>query len=527
MAAAALFPLLLALLLAPSGARAAVERALVLPLQPAPGMAYDGTGPALQNVIENMLALNPGLEETYLLRHMREPFATAADLQDYIRGLRPAKAPLAGAAREGARYVLGGRVISDARADIWIMDLMTGRTASVLLPVDAQDGLVAFRRQLMEFLAEQQAQAGMDALAFPPQQAAKALAPEFASLAALRLYGRSYGSYLVFSHLGNRAYLDIDLSSQAVQAAPQAAFAANMHGWLLHAKRQSPGDEEYFRKALKLDPNNVDALDGMMQIALARGGIDAATPWALRKASTRGTDVGPPLAEMHMVLGNKAANEKRLPVAVAHFRKAVALSPDSERAPLLLARILDAMDMNKEAHEAINARLKRPANPAVTSMLLNAKARLYRWNAAAYRKQGKTDLERTELENVLDVLKTSPIPDMFEYSLALQRLAIIAFESGDHVLSTRFLETIPLAKHHDPLFVEALMAHALAGAGDRVSARDQAKVLAVRLAERERVKTPVSERAYGALEQTFRALEDSTMADSIKRQREAAFPPRQ
>lgn len=503
-----------------------MHRTLVMPLQPAPGMDYDGTGPALQNVIENMLALNPALEETYLLRHMREPFATAADLQDYIRGLRPAGAPLAGAAREGARYVLGGTVISDARAEVWIMDIMTGKTASVLLPVDAKDGLVAFRKELMNFLAAQQAQAGMAGLGFPPQQAAKALAPEIASLEALRLFGRSYGSYLVFSHLGNRAYLDLDLSRQAAEAAPQAALAANMHGWLLHALRQSPADEEYFRKALKLDPNNVDALDGMMQIALAKGGIDAATPWAMRKARARGADVGPSLAEMHMVLGNKAGYEKRLPVAAAHFRKAVALSPGSEQPPIMLARTLDAMEMNKEAHEVLDARLKRPANPAVASMLLNFKARLYRWNASAFRRQGQTGPEKAELERALDVLKASPIPDMFEYSLALQRLAIIAFESGGYVQSTRYLEAIPLERHHDPLFVEALSAHALAGAGDRVSARDLARSLAVRYAERSRACEPVSERAYGALEQTFRGLEDAVMAESLKRQREALFPPR-
>jgi len=497
-----------------------------MPLQPAPGMSYDGTGPALQNVMENMLSLNPTLEETYLLRHMREPFPTAADLQDYIRGQRHASAPLAGAAREGARYVLGGTVISDARAEVWIMDLLTGRTASKVLPVDAQGGLVAFRKELMDFLAAQQAQAGMAGMAFPPQQAAKALTPEATSLEALRLFGNSYGSYLVFSHLGNRAYLDLGHSRQAVEAAPQAALAANMHGWLLHALRQSPADEDYFRKALKLDPNIVDALDGMMQTALAKGGIDDATPWALRKARTRGADVGPSLAEMHMVLGNKAGYEKRLPVAAAHFRKAVALSPDSEQAPILLARTLDAMDMNKEAHRVLDARLKRPANPAVASMLLNFKARLYRWNASAFRRQGQTGPERDELEKALDVLKTSPIPDMFEYSLALQRLAIIAFESGEYVLSSRYLEMIPLEKHHDPLFVEALSAHALAAAGDRVSARDLARTLAVKYAERARAREPVSERAYGALEQTFRGLEDAAMAESLKRQREALFPPR-
>ncbi len=497
-----------------------------MPLQPAPGMNYDGTGPALQNVIENMLALNPTLEETYLLRHLREPFATAADLHDYIRGQRPANAPLAGAAREGARYVLGGNIISDARAEVWIMDLLTGKTASKLLPVDAQGGLVAFRKELMDFLAAQQAQAGMSGLAFPPQQAAKALVPEAVSLAALRLFGRSYGSYLVFSHLGTRAYLDLDLSRQAAESAPQSSLAANMHGWLLHAQRQSPVDEEYFRKSLKLDPNNVDALDGMLQIALGKGGIDAATPWAMRKARARGADVGPSLAEMQMVLGNKAGYEKRLPVAAAHFRKAVALYPDSEQPPIMLARTLDAMDMNQEAHEVLDARLKRPANPAVASMLLNFKARLYRWNASAVRQQGKTEQEKAELEKALDVLKISPIPDMFEYSLALQRLAIIAFESGGYVLSSQYLGMIPLAKHHDPLFVEALLAHALAGAGDRVSARDLARTLSVNYAERARAGEPISERAYGALEQTFRGLEDAAMAESLKRQREALFPPR-
>lgn len=500
----------------------------MLPLQPAPGTAYDGTGPALQNVIENMLALNPGLEETYLLRHMRETFATSADLQGYIHGSSPAIAPLPGAAREGARYVLGGSVISDERAEVWILDLMTGATASVVLPVDAGTGLVAFRRELMLFLAEQQEQAGMDGLAFPPEQAAKALHPDDTSLEALRLFGRSYGSYLVFSHLGSRSHLDRGLSQAAAQAAPQSPLAANMHGWLLHASRTNQGaDETFFRKAIKLDPNNVDALDGMVQIALAKGGIEAATPWALRKARARGAGIGPSLAELHMLLGNKAVNDKRLPQAAAHFRKAVALYPEWEQPPITLARALDAMNMSPEAHAVLDRRLALPGNPAVKSMLLNFKARLYRWNAAAFRKQGDSRQEHETLNNALAMLKLSAIPDMFEYSLTLQRLAIIAFENRRADLAVHYLESIPLAKHTDPLFVEALLAHAWANAGDRVYSRELAARLIIAFAERSRTAEPVSERAYGALEQTLRALEDVAMADSLRRQREALFPPRQ
>jgi len=47
----------------PAGALAA-ERAVVLPLQPAPGTDYDGLGPAVQNLVENALVLHAGFEET-------------------------------------------------------------------------------------------------------------------------------------------------------------------------------------------------------------------------------------------------------------------------------------------------------------------------------------------------------------------------------------------------------------------------------------------------------------------------------
>jgi tetratricopeptide (TPR) repeat protein len=509
--------ILAAVLLLP-GLAIASERAVVLPLQPAQGTEYDGLGPAVLNVIENLLALHPACEETYLLRHMRIPFPTAGDLQSYILGKRPPQEPLAGLVREGARYVLGGSILPGLRAEVWVADLTTGKSFVSVLPIDANGGLLALRQGVIELLGK------MDGLALAPAQAAKMLTPDKTTSEALRIFGRSYGSYLVFSHLGNRSSLDLALSKRAVEVAPQSYLAANMHGWMLYASRKREEAVQFFRDALKLDPNGVDALDGMVQTALRQGGADAALPWTLRKARTRGADTGPGLSAMHMVLGNAASNDKHKSEAAWHFRKAAALDPEAEQPPMSLALALHALGKDAPSMSALDTRLNRPASPAVRSILLNFKARMLRWTAQEHRKQGKDLEEKQVLELAYASLKASPFPDLNELSLTLQRLAQIAVARQDYISAAKFMESIQPEKGTDPLLVDTMLTFFRMQTAENSDAKEHVRICLNAVAERMRTHEPVPQTVYRLLAKTFEMLGEEKLAESMKRRTEELTP---
>ncbi|MBI4804529.1 MAG: hypothetical protein HY795_04770 [Desulfovibrio sp.] len=511
--------ILVAVLLLPSLA-SAEERAIVLPLQPAQGTEYDGLGPAVQNVIENLLALHPACEETYLLRHMRLPFPTSGDLQSYILGKRPPQEPLAGLVREGARFVLGGRILPGLLAEVWIADLTTGKSSVAVLPIDANGGLLGLRRGVIDLLGR------MDGLALAPAQAAKMLTPDKTTGNALRVFGRSYGSYLVLSHLGTRSALDLALSKRAVDLAPQSYLATNMHGWMLYASRKREDAIHFFRAALKIDPNGVDALDGMVQTSLRQGGLDAALPWTLRKARTRGTDTGPGLSAMHMVLGNAASNDKHQAEAAWHFRKAAALYPQAEQPPMSLALALHALGKDVPSMSALDTRLNRPATPAVRSILLNFKARMLRWTAQEHRKQGQDIEEKQALELAYASLKASPFPDLNELSFTLQRLALIALSRQDFTSAAKYVELIQPEKGTDPLLVDTMLTFLRMQTAENTDAKEHVRICLNAVAERMRTHEPVPQTVYGLLAKSFEMLGEEKLAESIKRLSEERTPPK-
>lgn len=514
------------LLLVCAAQAAAADRALVLPLQPAEGTEYDGLGPAIQNVIENLLALHPALEETYLLRHMGGPFPTAGDLQSYMLGKRPWREPLAGAAREGARYVLGGRILPGLQAQVWLLDIKRGKTFTATVPIDAQMGLVACRRALIDFL-------GSDAgLAFPPEQAAKALTPIIGTSGALRAFGLSYGSYMVFSHLGRRSYLDLELSRRSADKAPRSYLALNMHAWLLYVSRQYTEAEEFFKKALATDPNGMDSMDGMAQCAMLTGGIEAATPWVLRKARTRGAGTGPGLAGMHMILGAQLEGDRNPVAAARHYRTAAALDPDAELPPIRLALVLYRLGQGEKSLAPVDARLSRPAVPAVRATLLNFKARIHRWIAQEFMKKNRTEDEKASLGKAVDCLKASPIPDLHEYSLDVLRLSRLDATEGHFVEAGKLLALIQPEPETDPLLVESMSAFftVLGGGEPEEGSREgagekQARACLGKLAERVRACEPASREVFDVLAQAFSMLGYKDLAGSILRQGEARTSP--
>src|SRR5262245_46905672 len=81
---------------------------LVLPMQVKEGVPAENTrlAFAVQNVLENVLALHSDLEESWALWHYREVFEQQSDLQSWISG----KSGVPDLRKLDIRYVLSGRL---------------------------------------------------------------------------------------------------------------------------------------------------------------------------------------------------------------------------------------------------------------------------------------------------------------------------------------------------------------------------------------------------------------------------------
>lgn len=493
----------------------ASTRAVVLPLQPAPGTPCDGLGPAVQNLVENALLLNPGFEETFFLNHS-EVFADAGELQAYILGLRAPSTPLPELARRGVRFVLGGVVGGEApgepaQARLWCEDLKQGGRRDILLPLDADTGLTRLRAALAPFLA------GIAGRPYSPAQARALARPEPTSLAALAVFGRAYGAYLVLSRAGLKAALDLPLSGQACDMAPGSATALNMHGWVLHASGRNAPSADVFRKTLRLDPESVDALDGMARIALETAGQDQALPWALRKARTRNEDTGAALARLQHHLGLLARGDNRDRWAAWHFRKATILDPAWDRPLLDLTRALSGLDRFEDAQRALDDRLRREQDAALRGRFQEQKALVHLW-AARHARQAKDEAGcLRSMEQALAALKEQSAPDQtlrwfveFEFAQALMRARLYPRAAG-------LLEGASPPGLQQSLERSALLALCRARLGLAEEARTLARQTLAAMAEQERRRDPLPRSLYTAMGVLFQELDRQDLARVMER----------
>jgi tetratricopeptide (TPR) repeat protein len=491
----------------------AYSRAIVLPLQPGPETVYDGLGPAIQNVFENVLALHPDMEETYLLRHLGRTFPDGAAFQDYLARRRPLFAPVAGAWREGARFVVGGLVHKDQTVEVILTESGKEAIAREFLPIDAETGLVELKRGFADFITR------ATGLPFPPAQREKASTPDKTNIEGLRAFGKAYAMYMLSSLLGSRALMDWELPRRALALAPESYLALNLHGWMLHVAGKDNEAPAQFKKALAADPDGVDALDGMAQIALRRGGLDQALPWALKRSGARGADTGPALAQLHMILGGQARRDKQNASAAWHYRKAAALDPQAEQPVISLATARHAMGRDREALAALDAKIKNMPPKYAWAILVNFKARLQNWIARELRAKGQTDDERKSLEDALATLKTlnASWQDSGIRETVALRMADLAFERSEPDAAARVLESLKADWKGFNLPMETRLAKAWALTGATEKALGQTRFCTRIVMERMRRHDPVARDVFLALSGAFAALGDEPMAASLAR----------
>lgn len=171
--------------------------------------------------------------------------------------------------------------------------------------------------------------------------------------------------------------------------------------------------EKAYHEALKLDPNNVDAMHLLGVLSSHTGRHDAAAEWIGKaiaispsvpalylnlgnvyqaqgkldqaiESFSRALELKPDFAEAHLNLGNAYQTRRNYTAAIAHYEKALALKPEHPDALLSLGNVLQAEHRWNEAVDCYSRSLtRRPDSPEAHYNLGNVLNKLGHFKDAA------------------------------------------------------------------------------------------------------------------------------------------------
>ncbi len=299
-------------------------RIVVLPLQPADGGAWDGTGLAVHFLLGNVLALHTGVEEFWFGWRVARLFPQPEALQAYCR-TPAASLDLAAAARsEDVRYWLAGQVEprgAGCTVSLRGFDALAGGAlVAARLPLDPGDGLVGFRREFLGWLAA----AG---LPMSEPQAARVLWPEATDRAGMDRLGRALETFYCNDYRERRDAIELDGFARAVAAAPTSYLALDLHGWAAYRRQDYAAARASFAAALARNPDGAGAVSGLLWCAIFLDDEAGAYHWAAVKATLRGEPVESQQAAAAHRLGKRALERGDAQAARNYFRQAVAWAP--------------------------------------------------------------------------------------------------------------------------------------------------------------------------------------------------------
>ncbi|MDF1552045.1 MAG: hypothetical protein P1P84_03230 [Deferrisomatales bacterium] len=299
------------------------QRIVVLPLQPAAGEPFDGTGLALHFLLGNVLALHTGLEEFWFGWRAQKIFVEPQELRDYCRGTVPSldlpriareqdvRFWIAGEVKEGAELVVRLQLTDAAEPpQQWVTEFS----------VVPGDGLVALRRAFLDWLAD-------CGLPMPREQAAKALWTEETDPEGLRRLGEALEVFYGNGYAADPRGIDPAPFDKAVAAGPESYLALDLLGWARYRRQEHAAARKAFSAALEKNPHGAGVLSGLMHCAVEVGDEETALRWAEAIANLRGADADVQKASAAHLLAKKARSRGDPCAAAALYRKATAWNP--------------------------------------------------------------------------------------------------------------------------------------------------------------------------------------------------------
>jgi tetratricopeptide (TPR) repeat protein len=322
-------------------------RLIVLPLQPVESRDFNGTGLALHFLLGNMAALHDGLQEFWFGWRSKKIFPQAGALQAYCRrgGFRIDIRRLGRVHDvrywlEGVYQEIGGRIslsllLIDTRGE--------SRRWRKTFVVKPEDRLLLFRQSFVDWL---------DAcgLPFSAAQINKVFWPEACSRKGLDLLGRALETFYLHSYAAPDESLELQAFENAVFSAPDSYLAHDLKGWAHYYRKEFPAARASFLTALRINPDGVGAVSGLMGCAIHDENQEKTYYWAAVKARLRGERPERAKAGAAYRLGKKAYERKDFATAAELFKQAGTWNPFKS---LYLIKLARAYRMSGEPGRAL------------------------------------------------------------------------------------------------------------------------------------------------------------------------------
>jgi len=195
---------------------------------------------------------------------------------------------------------------------------------------------------------------------------------------------------------GNEVKTDV-LDQYPAGKEPTTADDFYKQGMLYFARNMSQEAGEQFRQALKLDPNHVYSMVGLIATSLKLGDEESA-----KEFSNKAIKLQPDNAELRNAIGERwmmGGSPKYLPEAESRFKEALSINPKLLPAHVNLARLYISMnridDGIKKYNEAISI---QPQNPELRREL-----------AFVYLNIGKVDEGLVEAKKMVELAPLNPV----------------------------------------------------------------------------------------------------------------------
>ncbi len=311
---------IISLILIHNGYAASKPKMAVLPFIPEAGQTYDGTGPALQYLLENVIALHTDLDEFRLHWQIDHVFPNIKIYLDYCRGISVLPEIDEAGHRLKIRYWLYGKYIHQQEGttvSLRLKDLAADQKEhKQILFLGPEDSLLELRKKFLAWLKDCR-------LPLPTGQADKALWPEPVPPEGLASLGLAYNNYCRSFFTTPGKGLDHGPFDQALRKGVDSYLALCLSGWFFYYQKNHLRASEQFTAALKENAYGVDAMDGLLGCAVRSGNKKEAFRWGEKKALTRGDSLLIGRAAAASAIAKEAYKKNDYQKAKKYFAKAL------------------------------------------------------------------------------------------------------------------------------------------------------------------------------------------------------------
>ena len=466
---AAIFFLALIVLISLVSCKKTTEpRIAVMPLLPAEGQAYDGTGVAIQYLLENAMLTNVIRDKFRLFHAMEDIFPEVEQYRAYIRGQgSPVDFRKLGESHDvlywitGTYELRGGKII----VKLVVIDVRENRRFAISeLIVDTSDSLAGFREECFDWLNGAKPYIPMPQLLYDA-----ALWPEMQSIEGLAALGDAYAVLVEHSYPdAKKKTINLAPFVSASEKAPDSYLATNLLGWAQAENEDWESARESFQEALEINPTGWSSFDGMVACARANGKKEAALRWSENKtelnlmSSWRET-----LLDLELSLSRLAWLEGDHATEKEYAEKAVALAEKwfGKKHPKVAPFLHNAGIAYKSLNEYSKARVALENALSIDEDRLRSDhiriARTLNLLAIVYEKLGDYPKAESVCQRALSILEKRLGKEDAEVAWCANNLGVVYLSMGKYTSAkSQFERALSIhRKHHDddnPTFLHNL-----------------------------------------------------------------------